>query len=412
VLGDLTVKGDRTYPEFYPAAITEEQWFRARAALSARRIGRKGVGRKGEAVANLFGGLVRDAADGEVMHLHSYVVGNVPNRFRRALVSAGALRGEAGSTFTQLPYHLLENAFIRFVRELKPADFLGGDRSHDEEELSILDGKRAELETRIAKAKARLDASGGGVDALLDLLVKWDTELKGVKQQRETVASRLATHEADSLSGVQDLLDRLSGAGDAERAELRERLKARIRQIVDSIWVLLWDVSSTIKSAEIAVNLRGGNTRSIAVSWCRAADIPACPWASAFLSVVLGTMSTTSPTNAFLIFAPSWRCESSSRSTTAGWFQRSRRPSPLRSVRGRRRQRWMPDSAAIRWTNFSPRQHWTVPAHLQGPAGQRAAKGDKRRTNGETPLTEIGWKSEHIHRHADRPPERERDTRP
>src|SRR5262249_4579425 len=72
VLGDLTVKGGQTIAGFYPAAVTPEEWNVARGALSKRRVGQRGVGRRGEAVANLLAGLATDARDGETMHLHQH----------------------------------------------------------------------------------------------------------------------------------------------------------------------------------------------------------------------------------------------------------------------------------------------------------------------------------------------------
>jgi hypothetical protein len=167
----------------------------------------------------------------------------------------------------------MEAAFLRFVRELKPGDLLGGGRSRDEEVLAVLDGQKAELEGRIARAKARLDAAGD-VEALLDLLVKWDGELKEVKTKREELAARLATNETEALEGAQGLLDRLRGAAGKERAELRERLKARIRQLVKGVWVLTWDVTPTVRAAEVQVCLRGGNVRALLVAWCRGGKYP------------------------------------------------------------------------------------------------------------------------------------------
>src|SRR5262249_39529909 len=148
VLGDLKVKGGQVFNGFYPAAVTLDEWLLARRALEARTIGRKGVGRKGKEVSNLFSGLLYDARDGLRMHLHPH--GRRNGKLRVAYVSCGALRGEAKSKFSMLPAGLLENAILRFVKELKPSELLGGDRSRDEQQALVLDGKRGELERNIA----------------------------------------------------------------------------------------------------------------------------------------------------------------------------------------------------------------------------------------------------------------------
>jgi DNA invertase Pin-like site-specific DNA recombinase len=266
VLGDLTTKDGKVHTGFFPAAVTETEWYRARAALSARKVGRKGVGRTGPAVANLFTGLVHDANDGKLMHQHAYAFGKGKTKLRRALVSAGALRGEPGSTFTMMPYALLEAAFLRFVGELRPGDLTADGRGREEEQLAVLEGRRVELEGNVAKAKARID-SGGGVDAILDLLVKWDNDLKEVNREREELASRLATDEGEALTGVQTILPLLRSASGEELTDLRRRLKARIRELVESIWVLVWEINGAVRAAEIQVFLRGGVVRALMVAW-------------------------------------------------------------------------------------------------------------------------------------------------
>jgi DNA invertase Pin-like site-specific DNA recombinase len=268
VLGELKVKGGTVYESFYPPAVTQEEWLLARRALEARTIGRKGVGRKGKEVSNLFPGLLHDAYDGLTMHLHPY--GRHKGKPCVAYVSSGALRGEKGSTFRMLPRGLLENAVLRFVRELKSADLLGGERSRDEEQLAILDGKRADLEGRIAKAKRRVDANPDNAEDVFEFLEKWRGELKEVKQQMEGLAAKLKTDEAECLDDAQRLIDLLRQTPEGERGELRERLRARIREVVQRIDVLLWAVDSTTRAAEIQVTLRGGIVRSIVLAWtCR-----------------------------------------------------------------------------------------------------------------------------------------------
>ena len=92
VLGDLSLKDGRIYPGYYPAAVAEEDWNRARASMAARTIPgrnqkRPGVGREGPCVTNLFTGLIYGAKDGFLMYVHRYdtKLGGV----KHSLVAAG-----------------------------------------------------------------------------------------------------------------------------------------------------------------------------------------------------------------------------------------------------------------------------------------------------------------------------------
>jgi hypothetical protein len=277
VLGDLTTKGGQVHRGFYPAAVTEAEWGRARTALESRKRprtggGRGGPGREGNDVANLFSGLVRDARDGEFMHVHQYAGGK--GKTRRALVSAGALRGEPGSTFAMMPYNLLESAVLWYAYELKPADLLGKERSADEERLAVLNGRDADLTGKIDRTKAKV-REVGPVDALTDLLVTWERELKAVRAERDALATKLATDRSKSLDDVKGLLALLGKLREGEeRADLRRRLKARIRELVSEVWVLTYEVDRVTRAAEIQVRLDGGITHAIPIAWTHGGRYP------------------------------------------------------------------------------------------------------------------------------------------
>ena len=168
----------------------------------------------------------------------------------------------------------MENAFLRFVYELKPADLSGKGRTQEEKALAVLDGRKADLEGRIARTKARLDRAGGDVDSLLDLLVKWDGELKAVVKERDASAALLATDTSRVLRDAQTLVDALREASGDDRADLRRRLKARIRELVESLWVYTWSIDGVVRAAEIQVVLRGGGIRTLLIAWCRAGGYP------------------------------------------------------------------------------------------------------------------------------------------
>lgn len=262
-LGDLALKGGQVLEGFYPAAVSEDDWLKARAALASRRLGQSGVGRKGNDVASLLTGLANDARDGERMHIRGGARFKNGKRRQACLISAGRLRGNDPGRFG-IPYHITENAILRFVRELRAED-LNGSRTKDLAELKVLDGKHAELRVKVEKVKAAITIAGE-IGPLVDVLVSLDTELKAIDEQREQLASRLSVNAADALAESTSLIDVLRTSTDRKAA--REKMKAKLRQVIDAIWVLLYPVSAAVRAAEIQVVLRGGAIRIVGLAWC------------------------------------------------------------------------------------------------------------------------------------------------
>src|SRR5262249_43166872 len=95
----------------------------------------------------------------------------------------------------------------------------------------------------------------------------WRAKLKTIKAEREQLVAKLANNEAEALHSSQELIGLLRSAKGDKRTELRERLKARIRQLVERVDILVWEVSNTVRSAHIQVILRGGNARVIDLAW-------------------------------------------------------------------------------------------------------------------------------------------------
>src|SRR5207249_1353442 len=117
---------------------------------------------------------------------------------RLSLISAGTIsRRKTGAPSSPIPYNIFENAFLRFVSELKAADLDGNGRSKDEEQLTVLDGQKADLEAAIARTRARPDYMK--VPAFQDDVARWSTELQEVKSRCEQLAAKLASNEAEAL---------------------------------------------------------------------------------------------------------------------------------------------------------------------------------------------------------------------
>jgi DNA invertase Pin-like site-specific DNA recombinase len=219
-------------PNYFPAVLTEEEFYQAQAAVEGRKLAR---GRRGRHVRNLFTGVLRDARDGQTMVL---VTESDSNRSTR-LISSGARDGRPGSTYTTFPYDAFEGAFLRLVKELKPADVLPPKaRRNGETEVADLSGRLAALEYKLQAVKKRVLAEDD-TEALLDIASALEREKKGVAARLEKAREESASAPAENLGEAQalvGLLDRAEGEG---RADLRTKIKARVRQLVSEAWALV-----------------------------------------------------------------------------------------------------------------------------------------------------------------------------
>ena len=282
VLGELRYVGpdgkERTVEGFFPAAVDYDTWAKARAAVSARKIAcpggsSPGVGPDGHEVANLLTGLVRDAFDGELMHITWKQLS--ATTFRRSLVSCGGQRRQGGRTpVLSVPYGVVEAAVLRMVKELKPEDLLGRNAGGDASRLAVLEGTVADLKGRIAKAKAKADAGGDDLEDLFDLLAGWRGKLKEAEKAREELKAKLAASASDALGATQSLLPVMRSASGQERADLRAKVKAKLGQVIERIDMLSWDPDRATRAAELHVTLAGGKVRSILLVWARAGLYP------------------------------------------------------------------------------------------------------------------------------------------
>src|SRR5205085_343022 len=110
------------------------------------------------------------------------------------------------------------------------------------------------------KGKARIDR-GADVDAILDLLEKWGGELKEVNAKLEELKVRRADDPTTTLADSKRVVKLLAGADGAEKEELRERLKSRLRSLLDAIWVLPVDVDGRTRAVEAHLVFKSGKVR-------------------------------------------------------------------------------------------------------------------------------------------------------
>jgi DNA invertase Pin-like site-specific DNA recombinase len=185
---------------------------------------------RGNRYVHLFTRLLKNARDGR-----PYYSLTRPNngQTHRVLVAASAHESAAGPRHG-FAYRVFERAILDQLREIKPAEVLAGANGHDE--VVRLEAELAGVDAELAKVDALLH--GGGLSAAVD---KYARELEARRRdlaREKAVADQKAKNPLSASWGeAQSLLDVLDKAPDADDARLR--LRAALRRIVESVWVLV-----------------------------------------------------------------------------------------------------------------------------------------------------------------------------
>jgi hypothetical protein len=212
-------------PNYYPPAVTEEQFYAARAQAGVRRQKAGQVGKRVE----LFSGLLKHARDGGSYYVATRTDGG---KHSRVLLNTDAAEGRAPSW--SFPLATFEAAVLGALAEINPHEILNGDSGPDES--LTLAGQLADVEGELAEAAAFMDAHGFSAT-----IGKRVTELEARQRDltaRLAVAREKAAHPLSETWGeAQSLLGAINAAADP--TDMRLRLRAALRRIIDSIWLLI-----------------------------------------------------------------------------------------------------------------------------------------------------------------------------
>jgi hypothetical protein len=233
---------------YYPRIIDDALFNKVQAATKGRATTR---GRVGHDVANLFTGLLVDARDGRLFWIRSTSPNGADYETRKArrtryLINSAAVSGEGSGNGQPpcrltFPYSVFEAAFLAAVEELDITPMADGN-DDDTSALTALIDEQAEVISRITATKNRLASRERGlkVDALLDLLVDLEQQRDALNVQIDTAKLNVNGHAERVLKDTRDFIEQLDSAKGADRIDLRERIRGRIKALVDRIWVLMW----------------------------------------------------------------------------------------------------------------------------------------------------------------------------
>jgi hypothetical protein len=232
-----TAEEDRAVREL-PVAEAAKVTGRSRTAVYARRFklgvqDRRGEGkpptpREGKRV-ELFARLIRNARDGDTYYAATRTDGG---KHSRVLINTGAVEGRANCC--SFPLATFEWRVLEKLEEINPHAILNGDEGPDEAEA--LAGHHAAVEAELKEASAFMDAHGFSV-TIGKRVAELEARLADLAP-RLALAREKAAHPLSECWGeAQSLIGALEKAADPEEARLR--LRAALRRIVDSIWLLV-----------------------------------------------------------------------------------------------------------------------------------------------------------------------------
>jgi DNA invertase Pin-like site-specific DNA recombinase len=247
-------KDGEVITNYYPPAITQDQWDAARASILERRKGRSRVGNRR---VNLFNGLLKHARDGDsyIMTTRYSRVPGKPTRKYNALVNYRADQGLGGVRAYSLPYDVFEAAVLSCLKEIDPHDILNGDHPPDESER--LAGQLVGVEAELAALAAYMDGSGFS-PTLGQRVTTLEARKKELGAQLAEARQRARHPLSESWGEAQTLADALATAPDPQEARLR--LRAALRRIVAEIVILIMPHGQD-RLAAIQVNFVGRDRR-------------------------------------------------------------------------------------------------------------------------------------------------------
>jgi DNA invertase Pin-like site-specific DNA recombinase len=258
-------------PDYYIPVVTVAEFYAAQAATASRRLGKRARGRIGTGMACVFSGLLTDARGGGAYYAHY-------NGKVRALVNkAGAEGMDHKWTF---PIAVFERAILSRLSEIDLAAELTPRAAPTE--ADALRAERDCLRAEIEAFRAALTASNSVTVA--QELAKRETRVAKLTADLEGCEEEAASPLSEAAAEVRRLtakavfggrLAKLDAAQAAAREDARHRLRAVLRRVIDSVYMLVVHRSESraprvdrrgrVKLLTAQVNFVGGGMRTVRV---------------------------------------------------------------------------------------------------------------------------------------------------
>ncbi len=210
-------------PNYYPPVVTPDEFKAAHAGIALRRKGGGRVKGRISKHVNIFVGLLINARNHDDTYVAAYK-GNQP-------VYVSALSNEGQGPAYSFTIEIFDTAILRCLRELDPTTIL--DTKPDPTHL--LRGQREAIASKIEKLSAELEE--GDIPAIARVIRKLTDELKVIDAKLEEAELAAINPVESRWRDMKELLDVMSTA--ADKRDIRIRLRAALRAIIDRIYVLV-----------------------------------------------------------------------------------------------------------------------------------------------------------------------------
>lgn len=208
----------------------------------------------GPTVTNLFSSLLYCPRDNASMYCQMK-----DRKSGHFVVSSHAVRGIDRSKFYGFPYAVLEEAVLKCMTELKPADLSDAGTNDETAELT---GKLISLTRKIDGLKQQMrDGDANDFGPLVEMLREFGEQKEKIKKQLNEVRLKVTD---TTLDDVHSVIGMLNTAKDKEA--IRLKLRSVIADLVERIWVLVVPLSkfrTAPKAVHIQIDFRAGISRHI-----------------------------------------------------------------------------------------------------------------------------------------------------
>jgi DNA invertase Pin-like site-specific DNA recombinase len=243
VNGRRAPEGDPV-PDYFPAVIEEELFYRAQAARNQRKI--IGAGRKGASISNLFSGLVTCAYCNSPMRFENKGPGPKGGTY----LSCDRSRRGLGCEKTRWRYESFQASFLAFVQELDLESLLRSEdqaarRSALDEAIRALEGRQKALEEEresifqlLTQTKAATEFVAKKLDDVEGQLSAVRAELSKKQEEAAALASEIS-HFYESKEQVKTLLKQFETEKHNPDAvyRLRSQISSKLKAIVERVFV-------------------------------------------------------------------------------------------------------------------------------------------------------------------------------
>ena len=249
-------------PDYFPLVITEATFYQVqdRLSLFVNKGGKNGT------VRNLFGTLAKCHYCGSSMQ---FINKGKPPKGSQYLLCDKARRG-LGCYNIQFRYDEFEETVLRFLTEIDYKELLATDENEKEDQIQILKSEIIKCKEKLKKTDNQIEnfatAIGDETDKKLQDLLK--SKLKTSIEKQDALKSELSSleqkmvkvhdeksHVLDQLKGLQSLIQFMSTAPQKDVIDLRLKLRAEIRAIVDKIVVYPASLKLTADKIKLVTDL-------------------------------------------------------------------------------------------------------------------------------------------------------------